>query len=112
MTKENSSNEEDNLRLWKNLREEVAYAAELLKGSVLQAIEGNASDKDVTREAIEFKNGIAKLREIEILIAKHSDQFGSGERGATSLDLDSARAEVLDRLVKVAASRRGGDISG
>ncbi len=104
MKNKNSSEEEDNLRLWKNLREDVVAAAALLTEVTLKAAEGKASDSDVVQGAVAFKGAVAKLREVEILIAKHSDQFGAGGQDASPLDLDAARSEVFDRLAKIAGT--------
>ena len=61
--------------------------------------------KDVKDSIKDFQNILFAVIKIEADLAKRSYEQRSGGEGACPLDLEAARREVIERLVKLAGSR-------
>ena len=105
MKNDNSSEEETNLRLLKDAREDVVMARRHLKLALKQYDDVNVGADTVSKEMVSLRNAVTKAIEVETYLAKRSDETRSGGEGACPLDLVSARQEIFDRLAKIAAAR-------
>ncbi|MEE9455229.1 MAG: hypothetical protein V3V13_12735 [Paracoccaceae bacterium] len=101
-----------NRRLLKAARRQFDTTRAALRAAVKRLNAGientNEDGKALTTPISAFNKSIQSVIDIEANLAKRSYEQRSGGEGACPLDLEAARREVIERLVKLAQSRGGG----
>lgn len=106
MKNETPEDREANVRLLRSARANYESLRVALEATVerLQSDE-IPSVKDVNGSIKDFRNTLQAVINIEADLAKRSYEQRSGGEGACPLDLEAARREVIERLVKLADNR-------
>lgn len=106
MKNETPEDRESNVRLLKSARARYESVRVALEATVkrLQSDE-IPSVKDVNSSIKDFGNSLQSVISIEANLAKRSDEKRSGGEGVCLLDLEAARREVIERLVRLADTR-------
>lgn len=106
MKNETPEDREANVRLLKSARSNYESLRVALEATVERLQAGETPPiKDVKDSAKEFQSMLFAVIKIEADLAKRSDEQRSGGEGACPLDLEAARREVTERLVKLADAR-------
>lgn len=109
MTNDFPGNREANLKLLRAAKRQFEDVRGAMRATV-KRLKAGSDDTVPTAQIMAFHKALQTVIDIETNLAKRSQDISGGD-GACALDLDDARREIVERLTKIAESRRTDNVS-